>query len=61
MLKQILISIVFVAIGAAGAIYYMNQQGHVHGKEYCTEHSIAEAQCRAKCKAGDLPEGEEPK
>ncbi|MBT3786710.1 hypothetical protein HOF92_17170 [bacterium] len=45
MVKQIFISIGFVALGALGTIYFMNQQGHVHGEEFCTRHSVAEAEC----------------
>ncbi len=45
MLKQISISIIFVGIGALGAVYYMNHHGQVHGGEFCSEHSISEAEC----------------
>lgn len=54
MLKQIIVSVILIAIGAIGSYFYLqsnqnNQklhiEGHVHGKEFCSLHQIAEAEC----------------
>lgn len=50
MLKQIIIGLLFIGIGAGGAVLFLQnkapaQNDHVHGAEYCSKHKIAESQC----------------